>query len=97
MAIAQDNGAGQVRGRLATQVKGRVALGNAENVSMPEWASISPVPGACGTHAVDDPEIAEVLDKETGEFVGHQELIGDEYERAIQLRLVVGLGRLTRV
>lgn len=62
-------------------------MGSAEKVATPEWASISPVPGSSGAQAVDEPEVGEVLDKETGEFVSHRELIGDDFGRAVQLRM----------
>lgn len=62
-------------------------MSSVEDVATPEWASISPVPGARGTQAVEEPEVGEVLDKETGEFVSHRELIGDDFGRAVQLRM----------
>lgn len=85
---AHHNGAREkVRTRRTAMEFQEVALGSAEDVATPEWASISPVPGARGAQAVDEPEVAEVLDKETGEFVSHRELIGDDYERAVKLRM----------
>lgn len=37
--------------------------------------------------AVDDPEISEVLDLQTGEHIPHYLVIGVDYEKAIQLRM----------
>lgn len=69
-------------------------MGNSEDGATLEWASISPIPGARGIQAVDEPEVIEVLDKETGEFVSHRDLIGDDYERAVQLRMQMQTDRV---
>lgn len=37
--------------------------------------------------AVDDPEIDEILDLSTGEILSVQNAIGDDYEKAVQLRM----------
>ena len=34
---------------------------------------------------VADPEIAEVLDRSTGEFLSAWDAVGEDYERALQL------------
>ena len=69
-------------------------MGVDEGLSEPTWDAIDPVPGAFGLQAVDSPEVAEVLDRATGQYVSHVEVVGDEYERAMQLRLQMQTDKL---
>lgn len=44
---------------------------------------------ALGIFAVEKPEVSEVLDRATGRFERHIDVIGDDWEKALQLRLDV--------
>jgi len=48
--------------------------------------SLSTVGPETGTFWVEDPEVAEVLDLDTGEHMQHDRVIGTDYEAVIQLR-----------
>jgi hypothetical protein len=48
-----------------------------------------------GSLVVDNPQINEVLNLETGEILPVFDLIGDDYERAIQLRMAMKEGNAT--
>lgn len=45
------------------------------------------LPRALGHFAVEDPEVAELLDLSTGRCERHADVIGDDYEKALQLRM----------
>lgn len=47
----------------------------------------APLPRALGHFAVEDPEVVELLDLSTGRFERHADVIGDDYEKALQLRM----------
>jgi hypothetical protein len=44
---------------------------------------------AAGLFAVDNPEVTEVLDRSTGRYERHSDVIGDDWEKALQLRMEV--------
>lgn len=44
---------------------------------------------AQGLFAVEHPEVAEVLDRSTGRYERHADVIGDDWEKALQLRMEV--------
>ncbi len=44
---------------------------------------------AQGLFAVDNPEVSEVLDRSTGRYERHIDVIGDDWEKALQLRMEV--------
>ncbi len=46
-----------------------------------------PLSRALGHFAVEDPEVVELLDLSTGRFERHADVIGDDYEKALQLRM----------
>ncbi len=45
------------------------------------------LPRALGHFAVEDPEVVELLDLSTGRCEWHADVIGDDYEKALQLRM----------
>lgn len=47
----------------------------------------TPFARAQGHFAVEDPEVAELLDLATGRCERHADVIGDDYEKALQLRM----------
>lgn len=57
----------------------------------PETADATPSPfrRAAGVYAVENPEVTDVLDRSTGRYERHSDVIGDDWEKALQLRLQV--------
>lgn len=49
-------------------------------------------PRATGVFAVDKPEVVEVLDRATGRYERHADVIGDDWSRAVQMRLTAQTG-----
>lgn len=47
----------------------------------------STFPRAQGLFAVEEPEVTEVLDRATGRYERHTDVIGDDWEKAVQLRM----------
>lgn len=47
------------------------------------------VPGETGILAVEHPEVAEVMEIASGDHLDHREVIGSDYEKAIQLRMAL--------
>lgn len=58
-----------------------------ERADPPSGYRQSPLPRALGCFAVEDPEVAELLDLATGRCESHADVIGDDYEKALQLRM----------
>lgn len=46
-------------------------------------------PRAIGIFAVKNPEVTEVLDRSTGSYQRHADVIGDDWEKALQLRMQI--------
>lgn len=55
----------------------------------PKAAALSTFRPAQGLFAVDSPEVKEVLDRSTGWYERHGDVIGDDWEKALQLRMDV--------
>jgi hypothetical protein len=58
-----------------------------EKPATPGGHGQAPLPRALGHFAVEDPEVAELLDLSTGRCERHADVIGDDYEKALQLRM----------
>lgn len=52
-------------------------------------ASASAFRRALGLFAVNNPEVTEVLDRSTGLYERHSDVIGDDWEKALQLRMEI--------
>lgn len=58
-----------------------------ERAEPPSGLGQASLPRAIGYFAVEQPEVAELLDLATGRCERHADVIGDEYEKALQLRM----------
>lgn len=58
-----------------------------ERAEPPSGYRQAPLPRTQGRFAVEDPEVAELLDLATGRCELHADVIGDDYEKALQLRM----------
>lgn len=58
-----------------------------EQAEPPGGSGQAPFPRAIGYFAVEQPEVTELLDLATGRCERHADVIGDDYEKALQLRM----------
>lgn len=58
-----------------------------ERAEPPSGYRQTALPRALGRFAVENPEVAELLDLATGRCVLHADVIGDDYEKTLQLRM----------